>query len=72
MNSIFYYFIDSPEARFDGDNRVPKRREMKIRSNVHIGKESNHLEETEVLWVRAGDYSVYLTKQARTYLKNEL
>ena len=56
---VFWDYVNHPEAKFDGNVGVLLRKHVKVGSVVHIGKESNNLEQAEVLGVQGGDYVVY-------------
>ncbi len=59
MDSIFFDYLDHGESKFDGDIGVLKRRWLKVSSTINIGKESNNLEETELLGVNERAYQIY-------------
>jgi hypothetical protein len=59
FNDVLWQYINHPEAKFDGDIGVLSRKHVTINSVIHIGKESNNLEEAEVLGVQKDDYVFY-------------
>ena len=48
-----------PESKFDGDVGVLKRKHVRITSIVHIGKESNGLDESELFGLDDSSYEIY-------------
>lgn len=59
FGDVFWQYIDHPEAKFDGDIGVLTRKHVAINSVMHIGKESNNLEQAEILGVQDNDYVIY-------------
>jgi hypothetical protein len=57
--NVFWDYFNHLEAKFDGDVGVLARKHVIVGSVVHIGKESNNLEQAEVLGVHNDDYVVY-------------
>lgn len=55
----FSEYLRHPESKFEGDTGILKRRHVKISKIVHIGKESNNLEESDVLGVDSDSYQTY-------------
>jgi len=53
------------ESKFDGNIGKLERKHLKINSVIHIGKETNNLEETEVVGVQKDDYQVYQNEKVR-------
>jgi hypothetical protein len=53
--------VDHSESKSEGDTRLLRRRHVNIdEASVHyIGKESNQLEESETIGVRADNYIIY-------------
>jgi len=51
------------ESKFDGDTGILQRKHLLVKSIVHIGKESNNLEDTQTFGVSEKDYQVYLHSQ---------
>jgi hypothetical protein len=59
FGDVLWQYINHPEAKFDGDIGVLSRKHVTINSVTHIGKESNNLEEVEILGVGDDAYTVY-------------
>lgn len=59
FGDVFRQYIKHPEAKFDGDIGVLSRKHVTIGAVMHIGKESNNLEEAEILGVQDNDYVIY-------------
>jgi hypothetical protein len=59
FGDVMWQYIDHPESKFDGEVGVLSRKHVTINSVLHIGKESNNLEEAEVLGVQSDDYVLY-------------
>lgn len=59
FDNVFWSYVNHPEAKFDGDVGVLSRKHVLVNSVTHIGKESNNLEEAEVLGVQKDDYVIY-------------
>lgn len=59
MTQIFWDYLNHPESKFDGDAGVLQRKHLKIINIVYIGKESNDLEESEVLGIDDETYLQY-------------
>lgn len=59
FDEVFWSYVNHPEAKFEGDVGVLKRKHVNVGSVTHIGKESNNLEQAEVLGVHETDYVVY-------------
>lgn len=59
FSDVFWSYVNHPEAKFDGDVGVLKRKHVTVNSVTHIGKESNNLEQVEILGVEESDYVVY-------------
>jgi len=55
----FREYLNHPESKFDGDIGVLKRKHIVASRVVHIGKESNNLDEAEFLGVESGSYEIY-------------
>lgn len=60
---IFWDYVNHPEAKFDGDVGVLSRKHVIVGSAVHIGKESNNLEQAGVLGAQENDYVRYDSSQ---------
>ena len=52
-------YMRHPESKFDGDIGVLKRKHVRITSIVHIGKESNGLDESELFGLDDSSYEIY-------------
>jgi hypothetical protein len=59
FSDVLWQYINHPEAKFDGDIGVLSRKHVTVNSVTHIGKESNILEEAEILGVGDDAYTVY-------------
>ena len=59
MDDIFWDYVNHPESKFEGDVGVLDRKYVTVSRVMHIGKESNHLDESEVLGVDADSYETY-------------
>ncbi|MGH2612002.1 MAG: hypothetical protein ACRDFB_03005, partial [Rhabdochlamydiaceae bacterium] len=57
--SVFTEYLNHPESKFDGDVGTLERKHVNVTGIIHIGKESNELEESELLGVDAGSYEIY-------------
>ena len=49
LKEIFWDYVNHPESKFDGRKGVLKRKYLQITNIVAIGKESNNLDESEIL-----------------------
>lgn len=56
---IFTEYLNHPESKMDGDVGILERKHVKVTGIIHIGKESNELEESELLGVGSGSYETY-------------
>ncbi len=52
-------YMRHPESKFDGDVGVLKRKRVRISSIVHIGKESNQLDKSEIFGLDDSSYEIY-------------
>ena len=59
FSGIFWDYFNHPEAKFDGDKGILERKHIRVSSVVHIGKESNNLDVSEIIGVRAGDQVIF-------------
>jgi hypothetical protein len=59
LDTMFHDYKNHPETKFDGETGVLKRKHLIIKSIIHIGKESDRLEETETLGLNGDSYSIY-------------
>lgn len=55
----FREYLVHPESKFDGDTGVLGRKHVTVSRIVHIGKESNNLDESEVLGTSSDSYEIY-------------
>lgn len=55
----FREYLIHPESKFDGNVGVLGRKHVTITKIVHIGKESNNLDESEVLGTDSDSYHIY-------------
>lgn len=62
FRNIWNYF-NHPEAKYDGDKGILEHQHIIASSIVHIGKESNNLDISEVIGVQEGDQVTYLSKE---------
>jgi len=58
MTEVYFNFKKHPEAKFAGDVGVLQRRHVRIKSVINIGKESNNLDDSEILGVKTDDYQI--------------
>lgn len=56
---VFLEYLNHSESKLEGDVGVLNRRHVVVSGIVHIGKESNNLEESELLGVGFGNYELY-------------
>lgn len=56
---IFTEYLNHPESKMDGDIGILERKHVNVVGIIHIGKESNELEESELLGVGSGSYETY-------------
>ena len=54
--------MDHNDGKYDGGIGELRRKQINIGEIEHIGKESNNLEESEVIGVLDGDYVIYDSK----------
>ncbi|MDE2588888.1 MAG: hypothetical protein KGL95_04405, partial [Patescibacteria group bacterium] len=57
--SVFLEYLNHPEFKMDGNIGILERKYVNVTGIVHIGKESNNLEESEFLGVDSGSYEMY-------------
>ena len=60
---IFREYLIHRESKFDGDIGILQRKYVKINGILHIGKESNNLDESEILGLNPDSYSVYENRE---------
>ena len=51
MGDVFLDYLNRPESKFDVQFGVLDRKHIRVRSSIHIRKESNKLEETNIIGV---------------------
>lgn len=56
---VFLEYLNHPESKLEGNVGVLQRRHVVVSEIVHIGKESNNLEESEIIGVDSGSYEIY-------------
>ncbi len=56
---IFREYLNHPESKMEGDVGVLQRKHVSVSGVIHIGKESNNLDESEVFGVDFDEYEVY-------------
>lgn len=56
---VFLEYLNHPESKFDGNIGVLERKHVNVIGVIHIGKESNNLEESEFLGVDDASYETY-------------
>ncbi len=59
MDVIFQEYLDHPESKFDGHTGILQRKHILVSQIRYIGKESNRLEETDVMGLGQDGYEVY-------------
>ena len=62
FSEFLFGYMDHNDNKYDGDIGELKRKQISIGDIEHIGKESNNLEETEVIGVSDIDYVTYDNK----------
>jgi len=59
FSELLFGYMDHNDGKYDGNIGELKRKYINIGDIEHIGKESNNLEETEVIGVSDNDYVIY-------------
>jgi hypothetical protein len=59
MSQFFWDYVNHPESKFNGETGVLERKHLKVTGINYIGKESNDLDEVEVLGVGDDSYIHY-------------
>jgi len=59
LDTMYSDYKNHKETKFNGDVGILTRKHLHITSIIHIGKESDKLEETETLGLNNDSYSVY-------------
>ena len=62
FSEFLFGYIDHNDGKYDGDIGELHRRRIEIGGIEHIGKESNNLDETEVIGGSGNDYVIYDNK----------
>ncbi|MCA9828753.1 MAG: hypothetical protein KC444_10295 [Nitrosopumilus sp.] len=57
-------YLRHPESKFDGDIGVLRRKHVDVGNVIHIGKESNGLEESELFGLDQSSYETYQNESA--------
>ncbi len=60
LDEYLWGYMNHKEAKFEGDIGTLQRRHLRVRDIVYIGKESNRLDEVEVLGVQGDEYTTYV------------
>ncbi|MHB8546479.1 MAG: hypothetical protein ACYDAJ_06905 [Nitrosotalea sp.] len=55
----FEEYLRHPESKFEGDTGILKRKHVIVSKIIHIGKESNNLEESDAFGVNSESYQTY-------------
>ena len=64
--------MDHNDGKYDGGIRELRRKQINIGEIEHIGKESNNLEESEVLGVSDNDYVIYDNKTEQKIIQSKV
>lgn len=59
LRQIFWDYLNHQESKFVGNNGVLQRRHIKVDRIIVIGKESNSLEESEILGLDENSYQIF-------------
>ena len=62
FSEFLFGYMDHNDNKYDGSIGELRRKQIIINDIEHIGKESNNLEETEVIGVSDNDYVIYDNK----------
>ena len=62
LPEFLFAYVDHNDGKYDGEIGELRRKQIVISDIEHIGKESNNLEESEVIGVSDNDYVVYDNK----------
>ena len=64
LDKMIEDYIDHPESKFKNGNKTGKmrRRHVFVKKIIYIGKETNELEETEILGINRNSYAEYGSK----------
>lgn len=59
LKQIFWEYLNHPESKFDGNNGILERKHIKPSRIIVIGKESNNLEELDILGLDDDSYQIF-------------
>ena len=59
LKQIFWEYLNHPESKFDGNKGILQRKHIKPNRIIVIGKESNSLEESEILGLDENSYQIF-------------
>lgn len=59
MDDVFWDYYNHTESKFDGDTGILERKYIQVGEIIHIGKESNKLEESNVFGVGRDGYEFF-------------
>jgi hypothetical protein len=59
MNEVFWEYVNHSESKFDGNIGILKRKRLVVSNVVTIGKESNQIDESEILGLDEQSYLTY-------------
>ena len=62
LSEFLFGYIDHNDNKYDGEIGELRRKQLIISNIEHIGKESNNLEESEVIGILDSDYVIYDSK----------
>ena len=72
FGAVFWDYLNHKESKFNGDRGLLTRRHLRVKRVIHIGKESDNLEETEHLGVGDDSYQLYLGDLEKAIKKEDL
>ena len=62
LPEFLFAYVDHNDNKYDGEIGELRRKQLVINDIEHIGKESNNLEESEVIGVSDNDYVIYYNR----------
>ena len=62
FSEFLFDYMDHSDGKYEGDIGELRRKQIIIREVNHIGKESNNLNESEIIGVSDNDYVIYDNK----------
>ena len=79
LSKLFFEYIKHEETKYEGNIGTLKRRHLHVGSVIYTGKESNNLEESEIIGVQEDDNVIYddkvtdknVLKQGKNSVKNK-